>query len=178
MSEPERERMQPLETDRLVLEPLLEVHAAEMWPILSDPALYRYLLAPPPASLEALTERYRKLESRLSPDGEQQWFNWIVRLADGPAMGFVQATLTGEEAWIGYVFGKAFWGRGYALEANRAMVNFLIQREGITLLLASADKGNEPSAKLLGRLGFRQAEESEAKEHEFPDCDHLFLYRP
>ena len=59
------------ETERLRLEPLRESHAAELFEIFSDPAMYRFVPQDPPESLVKLEARYRFLESRRSPDGEE-----------------------------------------------------------------------------------------------------------
>lgn len=71
--------MRTLQTARLTLEPQCAVHAAAMFAVLSDPAIYEYENAPP-ASVDALRARYAFLEGRRSPDGSQQWLNWVARL--------------------------------------------------------------------------------------------------
>jgi hypothetical protein len=50
-----------------------------MFAVLCDPAIYEFENEPPP-SVEWLRARFAKLESRRSPDGEEQWLNWVVRL--------------------------------------------------------------------------------------------------
>jgi hypothetical protein len=87
-----RSRMRTLETAALTLEPQRAQHAAEMFAVLSDPAIYEYENQPP-ASLEALRRRYAALESRRSPDGREQWLNWVIRLPAGEPIGYVQATV-------------------------------------------------------------------------------------
>jgi ribosomal-protein-alanine N-acetyltransferase len=71
--------MRTLQTARLTLEPQCAAHAAAMFAVLSDPAIYEYENAPP-ASVDALRARYAFLEGRRSPDGSQQWLNWVARL--------------------------------------------------------------------------------------------------
>lgn len=66
--------MRTLQTARLTLEPQCAAHAAAMFAVLSDPAIYEYENAPP-ASVDALRARYAFLEGRRSPDGSQQWLN-------------------------------------------------------------------------------------------------------
>ena len=85
--------MNTLTSPRLTLEPLREAHAAEMFAVLSDPAIYEYENEPP-ASVEALAARYRRQQLGRSPDGREQWLNWVARLsASGEAIGYVQATI-------------------------------------------------------------------------------------
>ena len=64
------------------LEPQIAAHAAEMYAVLADPAIYEFENAPPP-SRQWLAERYARLEARRSADGSQRWLNWVVRLASG-----------------------------------------------------------------------------------------------
>ncbi len=76
----------------LALEPQTATHAAEMFEVLGDPALCEYENEPP-ASLAWLRARYERLESRHSPDGREEWLNWVVRLPGSGLGGYVQATV-------------------------------------------------------------------------------------
>jgi len=63
-----------------------------------------------------------------SPDGREEWCNWILRREPGgEAVGYVQATISGEgrRAEIAWVVGLPWQGRGYATEAARALVGWL-----------------------------------------------------
>ncbi|HEY6137570.1 MAG TPA: GNAT family N-acetyltransferase [Thermoanaerobaculia bacterium] len=141
-----------IRTARLVLEPLTVAHAPAMFALLSDPALYTYLDFPPPPSLEHLQRVYARLETRRSPDGTEEWLNWIVVL-DGAPIGFVQATIYPDRrANVAYVFGSAHWGHGYATEAVAAM---LAQLDGCKFF-ATVDERNARSIRLLERLGIER----------------------
>ena len=141
----------------VVLEPQLAEHADEMFVLLSDPAIYEYENEPP-ASLEWLRARFARLEGRGSPDGEQLWLNWVVRLPAAGLIGYVQATVlpTGRAA-IAYVFGSRYWGRGHAREACELMMAELGHRYGVRTLYAVFKRRNVRSARLLERLGFASA---------------------
>jgi RimJ/RimL family protein N-acetyltransferase len=143
-----------IRTARLTLEPLTVAHAPAMFSLLRDPALYTYLDFPPPPSLEHLQRVYAQLETRHSPDGSEEWLNWIV-LRNGEVIGFVQATIDADRsANVAYVFGSAHWGSGYAIEAVTAM---LAQLDGCKFF-ATVDARNARSIRLLERLGLRHAE--------------------
>jgi RimJ/RimL family protein N-acetyltransferase len=143
--------MQSIRTERLTLEPLTAAHAPAMFALLSDPLIYTYLDFPPPASVEYLSRYYAQLETRRSPDGTQEWLNWIVVL-DGAPIGLVQATISADGCEIAYILGSTHWGRGYAFEAMTAM---LAQLEG-QRFFANVDGENARSIRLLERLGFRR----------------------
>ena len=109
----------------LTLEPQVAAHAAEMLAVLSDPAIYEYENEPP-ASLAWLRARFEKLESRQSPDGNEQWLNWVIRIPSGELIGYVQATVRASgQAAIAYELASAHWGRGLASQAVRAMLGEL-----------------------------------------------------
>lgn len=137
------------------LEPQTAAHATELYAVLDDPELYVFTDDKGPTSLEALTERLRRLESRRSPDGTERWLNWVVRSGEGAVVGYVQATVRpGGEAEIAYVFGRAHWGRGFATRACNAMLEALADDYGVTRATATLDPRNAASLALLQRLGF------------------------
>jgi RimJ/RimL family protein N-acetyltransferase len=149
--------MRPIFTPRLLLEPQTAAHAEAMFEVLSDPAIYEHENAPPP-SLGWLRERFARLASRRSPDGAEQWLNWVVRLPAVGLIGYVQATVAGSgAAAIAYEMNSRHWGHGYAGEAVQAMIDELAARHGVTDLRAVLKQANRRSARLLERLGFAPA---------------------
>ena len=145
--------MRALQGSTVLLEPQRAVHAEEMFTVLADPAIYPYENEPPP-SLEWLRERYASLEARRSPDGEQRWLNWVVRLPDTGLIGYVQATVLPGRAAIAYVLGSRHWSRGLAREACELMIAELAGRYGVRTVYATCKRRNARSARLLERLGF------------------------
>ena len=65
--------MQVIEIDGLALVPQTAAHAGEMFVVLSDPAIYEHENEPP-ASVEALRNRFAMLESRQSADGQEHGY--------------------------------------------------------------------------------------------------------
>jgi len=119
----------PLQSDRLALEPLAVDHASEMLTALAPPELYRFTGGEPP-TLDELGARYRRQSQGQSEDGSAGWLNWIVRPAcGGPAIGFVQATLERKEdglvADLAWLVTPEEQGRGIAVEAAATVVTWL-----------------------------------------------------
>ena len=172
--------MQTITTPQLTLEPQTVAHADAMFEVLSDPAIYPHLDDSPPVSVERLRERYARLESRRSPDGNQTWLNWVIRPQDQPPVGFVQATIAPRgTATIAYVLSSAHWGRGYASIATRAMIEHLATAQGVTRFIATVETANQRSIRLLGQLGFRPATAIEVAERRLSATERLFvLERP
>lgn len=168
--------MEILNADGLQLDPLTAADAEAMFALLSDPARYRYLDEAPPVSVEALRERYRRLEARQSPDGRQAWLNWVIRPTGGGPAGYVQVTIvSGGAAWLAYVLGGAQEGRGLATRASRAVMRHVEAHYGVGRWLAMVEAENLRSIRVLERLGFRPATVEEQAAYELTASERLFV---
>lgn len=146
--------MRTIEITALTLEPQIASHAPEMFSVLSDPAIYTYENAPP-ESLEWLHARFARLESRQSPDGAEQWLNWVIRLPKGPLIGYVQATIQGDRsAWVAYELSSRYWGRGLGALATRTVLSELAATYNVAEVFAVAKAANVRSLRMLQRLDF------------------------
>ena len=140
----------------LVLEPQIAAHAAEMFAVLSDPAIYEFENAPP-ESLAWLERRFARLESRASTNGEEQWLNWVIRLPSGALAGYVQATIARDRvAHIAYELGSAFWRQGIGSAAVSAVLVELAATYGVCTVAATLKSRNYRSAAFLRSLGFSE----------------------
>ncbi|GAA4575697.1 GNAT family N-acetyltransferase [Planotetraspora kaengkrachanensis] len=81
---------------------------------------------------------------------------------DGVPAGNIVAWWEQERRFIGYVFGRDFWGRGVG---TRALTLFL-EQEKARPLYADPYQGNAGSVRLLARCGFRAAGTVTHGEHE------------
>lgn len=146
--------MNTLTADLCTLEPQVEAHAAEMFPVLCDSAIYQFEGEPPP-SLERLAAGYRRKETRESPDGTEKWLNWVVRLNSGELAGYVQATVVSDgRSYVGYEFASRFWRKGIATSALQTMFAELARHYGVRELIAVLKVANFRSTGLLRKLGF------------------------
>jgi ribosomal-protein-alanine N-acetyltransferase len=165
--------MHVIERAGLTLEPQTVAHAEEMFGVLSDPAIYEYENEPPP-SVEWLRARFTKLESRQSPDGQEQWLNWVIRLPTSELIGYVQATVRSNGyAAIAYELSSTYWGRGLASQAVQAMIGELVERYGVRKLSAVFKRENQRSARLLERLGFSLASPEEHVKRQVESAERL-----
>ncbi len=55
---------------------------------------------------------------------------------------------------IGFAFLPDFWRRGYAAESASAVRDYARDRVGLRRLVAIVNPGNEPSARVLEKIGF------------------------
>lgn len=146
--------MNTLRAGQLVLEPQVAAHAAELFVVLSDPAIYEFENAPP-ESEAWLEQRFARLESRCAANGEEQWLNWVIRLPSGAVAGYVQATVTSERAaQIAYELASKFWRQGIGSAAVDAMLGELAASYGVRTCAATLKSQNYRSLALLRKLGF------------------------
>ncbi|MEY9929459.1 RimJ/RimL family protein N-acetyltransferase [Catenulispora sp. GP43] len=137
-----------------MLKPLAESDADEMAGVLAAPELYTFIGGEPP-TVEGLRARYARLALGRSPDGSQEWVNWIARrVADDAAVGTVQATVVdgGRRADVAWVISASWQGRGYAVEAASALVGWLRER-GVTEIRANIHPAHAASARVAERIG-------------------------
>jgi len=70
--------------------------------------------------------------------------------------GLFPLALDGPDVALGYAFGSAYWGRGYATEAARAVVAEAFGPLGMDHLVAITREANFGSRRVLAKLGFRE----------------------
>jgi RimJ/RimL family protein N-acetyltransferase len=149
--------MNTIDTGLCVLEPQTASHAPEMFAVLSDPAIYEFENGPP-QSEDWLANRFKKLESRQSPDGKQHWLNWVVRLSNQELAGYVQATiLENGLCYVAYELSSKYWRKGLGRSAVAAMLGELAANYQVSTAVAVLKKENFRSHALLLNLGFGSA---------------------
>jgi RimJ/RimL family protein N-acetyltransferase len=139
--------IEPIRTRRLLLAPLVAGDAEAL------AGLADVLRAD---SLDAVRARFAAWESRRSPDGREAWLNWCVR-RDGAAVGWVQATVRGRLAEVGYAVLPAERGHGYAAEAVGGVVHRLF-RDGVERVEAHIAESNPASGRVAAAAGFQPGE--------------------
>ena len=153
--------MRVLSGPSVLLEPQMAEHAAELFAVLRDARVYRYLDTEPPADEASLRARLVRLETRRSPDGAETWLNWIVRNPAGVLVGYVQATVASDHgADIGYVLGAEHGRQGYGRAAVATMLDELRTGYGVTRVRATIERDNDASRRLLERLGFAAGDDA------------------
>jgi RimJ/RimL family protein N-acetyltransferase len=94
---------------------------------------------------------------------------WFVTLGDnGRVIGDCGTLGWVDEAGqveIGYGLAAPYRGRGYGTEAVRALADWVAAQDGVRVVTADVEVGNEPSRRLLVALGFSLTGESEGHWH-------------
>ena len=146
-----------IETNRLILRNWREDDIETFTRHTNTPAVMRWLggVAPP----EAMRER---IETRMMRWQEERGFTfWVVeRKEDGALLGFCGIKIADDEGSpvegeyeAGWRLREDAWGKGYAKEAAAASLGFAFGRLGAERVVALTVIGNEPSWRLMERLG-------------------------
>ncbi|MDR6143795.1 RimJ/RimL family protein N-acetyltransferase [Microbacterium foliorum] len=168
MTDSPRTDVWPVRTDRLQIRPMSAPDVDAMWQWRRLPDVNRWLgLAP--ATIEAFRQRYLDPERLASmhivellpadddlapvPIGDI-----MIRIGDGWAQLEVADQAKGVEAELGWVLDPDHTGRGYATEAIRAVIDVCFGPLGLRRVHAGCFADNEPSWRLMERLGMRREE--------------------
>lgn len=127
---------------------------AAIW---ADPETMRYIGKGVPWTRDEVAAR---IERGAKAHAERGYCFWtVVRNDDAVVLGQAGVTaidFNGPEIELGYRFGRDHWGRGYATEAARLTINHAFGPLGLQRLVAVAYPENEPSRRVLTKVGFRQ----------------------
>ncbi|HEY2841054.1 MAG TPA: GNAT family N-acetyltransferase, partial [Pirellulales bacterium] len=144
MTFPER-----IETERLLLRWPTDADAEQIFVrYASDPVVTKYLTWAPHKTVDdTLTFLKWRRESR----GQ---FTWIVTpRAGGPLLGGIGCRRDQHIVQFGYCFAREAWGRGYATEAAREMVNCWLSEPTVWRVQAFCNPINLASARVLEKCG-------------------------
>jgi RimJ/RimL family protein N-acetyltransferase len=148
----------PLRTERLVLRQFLPADLDPLLAIQSDPVAVRYVPYPPRdrPTVSAVLER-KMANTAMRQEGDLIELAVVLR-EGGSLIGDVLLALRSvdhETIEVGYIFGQASGGQGYATEAVRAIVGLAFDSLRARRVIARVDDRNAASSALLLRLGFR-----------------------
>ena len=97
------------------------------------------------------------LSACLACPGERQWTAaWFIELKSGERIGdlcFKGLSADGVTE-IGYGLLPAFWGKGYATEAVKAVAAWALSQPKVTHVEAETEPDNAASQRVLAKAGF------------------------
>ncbi len=152
----------PIKTSRLRIEPLSEEDSAEFATYRSDPGIARYQSWDSPYSQAKALELIES-QAGMNLPAKGEWLQLGVYLIEtGELIGdlALHALEETEPSFeLGYTISKRFQGQGFAKEAAAALIEYLILQVDAKQFIATPDRRNLPSIKLLQSLGFAQRPE-------------------
>lgn len=140
-----------IETERLILRPLLVDDVDDVFEWVSDEDVARYMVYPTYKSKDRLIEWLESIQE------EEKEFNFgYVRKEDKKMIGSggIGPDINREGFWaFGYNFRKDCWGKGYATEATKAMIEFAHNQFGINKFSSSHVEQNKASGHVMEKCG-------------------------
>ncbi|MEZ0370536.1 MAG: GNAT family N-acetyltransferase [Candidatus Sericytochromatia bacterium] len=162
-----------IETGRLSLRLAEETDAPFILELLNDPGWIRFLGDRGVKSLEAAREYIHKLRGMYREHGFCLYVTELGKLhvpdplPDGwlhPGLDRVPIGLCGlikrehlADVDIGFALMERYWGRGLAFEAATGVMAYARDVLGLSRLVAITSPENQPSARLLTKLGMHDA---------------------
>lgn len=144
-----------LHTARLRLRPVDDRDADALFALHSDAHVLRYWDSPPWRE-RARAERFIAASRQMAEAGTGARLA-VDRASDGVFLGWCTLTRWDPDhrsASMGYCFGEAAWGHGYATEAARAVLRWAFDTLDLNRVQAETDTRNTASARVLEKLGF------------------------
>lgn len=153
-------------TPRLVVRRFAAADAAPLARYRSAPEVARYQGWSAPFPLDA-AQAFVAWLSAHHPDEPGEWFQVAIATREDPDRlvgdcGFRSRADEPSITDLGFTLAPEAQGRGYATEGVGAVVRYLFEERGKHKLCADCDTRNEPSWRLLERLGF--AREGELRD--------------
>jgi len=142
-----------IRTERLLLRPAREGDGEALHAILGDAAAMAYWSTPPHAS-RAETDAWLTAMLAIDPAEGEDFIVEYDRAVIGKAGLF-------RFPEIGFIFRADHWGRGFAAEALRPILDRAFRAHRLPAVIADVDPRNAASLKLLTRLGFGEVGRAE-----------------
>lgn len=144
-----------LTTDRLIIREPTEGDAELLMPMFSDPVAMRYIGNGAPRDLRAVQDSVRKRIAYFEETGTTLFT--VVRRDSGEVIGdcgIFPYNWEGFEIELAYRYRQSAWGKGYAKEAGRAVVEAAWRDTDVAELLGVTHLRNIASQRVLLGLGF------------------------
>ena len=163
-----------IETERLILKSSKMEEQKRLWEILMIPKVNKWYLTSAKKNANNLEhwtwetqEKFYKHKVDNADNNDE--FVWSVFLkpeytnsSHEEVIGQVSAQENGEDITIrdvGWFIDPIYQGRGYAVEAAKAMIDYMFKEVEINKISSSAVKDNIASCKIFEKLGFIKAGE-------------------
>ena len=154
-----------IETDRLLLRPLVPGDLDGFLPVVNDPMSMRFY--PKPFDREMARVWIERVGERYERDG--YGLLAVVERETGEMVGVcgvVHVDGTGPDVELVYEFQRSAWGQGYATEAARACLAAALGPLGLKRVVALAYPENAQSIRIMQKLGMRDTGMIDAYGHQ------------
>ncbi len=146
-----------LETPRLLLRRQVVKDLDDLWALYLDPEVTKYIPDAPKTREEAREE----LEWFMYGHPRRPELGlWATILKENGRFigrcGLLPWTIDGrEEVEVAYTIAREYWGRGLASEAAAAILQYGIEKLGLSRLICLPEPGNTASQKVAEKIGMK-----------------------
>jgi ribosomal-protein-alanine N-acetyltransferase len=142
-----------LETERLFVRPWTPDDRAAFTALTDDPEVMQYVHGGQPYANDEVDEWFTRQARQLAE--HDVCMGALIEKSTERLVGVagVQPLGTTGNLEIGWWLARDVWGRGYATEAGAAAMRHVLETLGHKRVVAIVDPGNEPSKRVVHRLG-------------------------
>jgi RimJ/RimL family protein N-acetyltransferase len=151
-----------LETERLLIRDYVRDDWQSVHQYASNETVCRYTMWGP--NTEQQTKEY--IEQVIAEQEQHPRVSYqlaVMLKEEGRVIGGCGIIVNMPNGEIGYCFHPDYWGRGYASEAAKAMLQFGFDEHHLHRIYATCRPGNAASANVMRRIGMKQ--EGLLREH-------------
>ena len=117
----------------------------------TDPEVAHYADWPMRTSVDQVVESLRGRSARWESGAE---YYWVITLPpEDRAIGGVSCCIVEDSAEVGFLLNRRYWGNGFATDAARAIVEWVLSIPSICRVWATCDTENLASARVLEKAG-------------------------
>ena len=151
-----------IETPRLILREIISEDVDRIFLLDSNPAVMKYIGVKPLTKIEESEETITKIRKQYEENGIARWA--VIEKASNLLIGWSGLKLLTEPLngfknvyELGYRFLPEFWGKGYATESAKAVIEYGFEQMNLEIIYACTDVNNLNSSNILkNKLGFSE----------------------
>lgn len=161
-------------TQRLTLRPICLEDLEARHAYCSDPENTRFMMFLPNESIEETEAFIREAVAEMAkPKPKSYEFSIFL---NGAQIGGIDLEMQGEgQGALGWILDKRYWGKGYAQEAARGLMEWARAHLGVRHFVAYCDSENAASYRLMERLGMRRTACDGGRKNRSSDEERLEL---
>lgn len=144
-----------LETPRLILRALRPSDFDDLYEYASDPLIDEFVPWEHYKNVEEARENLKDFLDEYEKDGIGAW--GIEHRADKKLIGIINTSIPriNRRVEVGYTIARAYWGKGYATEALKAVIQFGFDKMELARIEAVILPANVASARVVEKAGMQ-----------------------
>jgi ribosomal-protein-alanine N-acetyltransferase len=156
-----------IETERLIMRDLLESDTQGIFELDSNPDVHKYLGKNPIKTLKQAGDSIKFIRKQYEERSIGRFAT--IEKSSGDFIGWsgIKYNIGDKEELgvkrdfydIGYRFIPRYWGKGYATESSKAVLDFGFAKLNIETMCGAAEMGNVASNKVLQKIGLKYIEQ-------------------